>query len=362
MLFTGLSSFGQSASYSNSSPITVVDNAPASIYSSNINVSGFSGTISNVAVIMKNFSHGAPADVSVCLESPSGQKMLIQDAMWGAPATDITFMISDMGSSQVGVWDLPADGTFKPSANSAIVSFDSPGPGSTYSNPGPAGSGTATMGSTFANATANGSWKLWIIDISGGDAGTMNGGWELVLNPNTVLPVELADFKTSCESGNILNVSWTTHNEQNSKDFTIQVSPDGSFFEDARTINASGNSQIEMTYKASIAMPYAKTFVRLKLSDLNNQSNYSEVLEARCGTELPIAVSPNPITNYFIIDNPSAEFMQYTLTDLNGRIVKEGSSKSVHLTVNLEGDLTAGMYMLKVNTSKGDSIFKLRKN
>jgi subtilisin-like proprotein convertase family protein len=353
--------FGQSATYSNSNAITIVDNTTASVYSSNIAVSGFTGTVNNVAVIIKNFSHGAPSDVAICLESPSGQKLLIQEAMWGAPATDITFMLSDLGASQVGVWDLPSNGTYKPTANNALVNFNTPGPGATYNNPGPGASGSATMATTFANATANGTWRLWIVDVSGGDAGTINGGWDLVINPNTVLPVDLAGFETSCESNDILNVNWTTHNEENSKDFTIQISPDGSFFEDAKTVKASGNSQIEMTYKASIARPYAKTFVRLKLTDLNNQSTYSEVLDANCGSNLPIAVSPNPMVDQFIIDNPSGEYMQYVLTNLEGKIVLEGNAKSVHHLVTLSSEMVSGVYILKVKSAKAENVFKLRK-
>lgn len=361
VIFISLASYAQTATYSNNSVITVIDNSPASAYSSDIIVSGFTGTISDVGVVINKFTHAAPSDVAICLESPTGVKMLLQDAQWGAPANDITYMISDLGTSQVGVYDLPSNGTYKPTANSALVSFNAPGPGSSYANPGPAASGSATMASTFGSVTANGTWKLWIIDISSGDAGTINGGWDLIINPNTVLPVDLANFNTSCESNNILNVGWTTHNEQNSKNFVIQVSPDGSFFEDAKTINASGNSQIEMTYKASIAMPYANTFVRLKLSDLNNQATYSEVLEVKCGAGLPIVVSPNPVINNFTIDNPNGEFMQFELTDLNGKIVEKGTSKSVHHKVNIEENLPSGIYLLRVKTSKGEVNFKLNK-
>ncbi len=362
LLFISIASQAQMVTYSNTTPIIIEDNTIASVYSSDIVVSGFTGTINDVGVVIRNFTHGAPSDVAICLEAPSGDKMLVQEALWGAPANNISYMMSDLGVTQIGIWDLPADGTYKPTANSALVSFNSPGPGMGYSNPGPAASGSATMASVFGGTTANGTWKLWIVDISGGDAGTINGGWELVINPNTVLPVDLADFKTSCETNNVLNVSWTTYNEQNSKDFTIQVSPDGSFFEDAKTINASGNSQIEMTYKASIVMPYAKTYVRLKLSDLNGQATYSEVLEAKCGDGLPIAVSPNPIlNNYFVIDNPSGELLQFELTDIKGKLITKGTSKSVHYRVELDEHLMNGIYLLRVKSKNGESDFKLNK-
>ncbi len=361
MLAFGVSAIAQSTTYSNNTPIVIVDNATASIYSSNITVSGYTGTLSSVAVVVRNFSHSAPTDVAICLEAPSGQKMLIQDQCWGAPATDITYMLSDLGSSQIGIWDLPSNGTFKPTANSGLVNFNSPGPGLGYNNPGPGGAGSSTFASTFSNATPNGTWKLWIVDVSGGDAGVINGGWQLLFNPNSVLPVELANFKATCETNNVLAVNWTTYNEANSRDFTLQVSADGTYFEDAKTINASGNSQIEMTYKASIVMPYAKTFVRLRLADLNDQYTYSDVLEIKCGAELPIKISPNPVIDHVVIDNPNAEFMQYELTDINGKVLKKGTSKSVHHRVDIESNLGKGIYFLHVKSPTTEHNFKLNK-
>lgn len=361
-LFIGTISYAQTVSFSNTSAITIVDNSTASAYSSDVMASGVTGTVTSVGVIIRNFTHGAPADVAICLEGPSGQKILIQEDMWGAPANDITYMISDLGSSQVGIWDLPSNGTYKPTANSALVSFNAPGPGATYDNPGPGAAGNATMSSVFGGTNANGLWKLWIVDVSGGDAGTINGGWELVINPNSVLPVTLADFSTNCESGNILNVGWTTYDEQNSKDFTIQVSPDASFFEDAEVIKASGNSQIEMTYKASIAMPYAKTFVRLKLTDLNDQVTYSKVLEANCSTSLPIDIRPKLVNEgYFIIDNPNGDFIQFELVDLNGKVIVKGNTKSIHHRLDLGANVVSGMYVLHIQTPKGVQDFKLNK-
>lgn len=349
----------QTAVYTNSSPITILDNTTAGTYSSNINVSGFTGTITDIGVVIKNFTHGAPADVAMCLEAPSGEKLLIQEQMWGAPSSDVTYMLSDLGTTQVGIYDLPSNGTYKPTANSGLVSFNAPGPGTSYNNPGPSSGGSATMNSTFGTATANGVWKLWVVDISGGDAGMINGGWELQINPSTVLPVSLANFRANCESDNILAVNWTTYNEENSKSFTIEVSPDGSFFEGVKTISASGNSQVEMTYKAAIAMPYAQTFVRIELTDLNGNPTYSKVLETKCGNDLPYKISPNPVDEYFVIDNPGGEFMRYELTDVNGQVILKGNSKSVHHRVEIGSSVSAGTYFLHLKTVDGDKNFKV---
>ncbi len=360
LVFSCICAQAQSAVYSNAAPITINDNTTASIYSSNILVSGFTGSISDVGVVIKNFTHGSPSDVAICLEAPGGQKIVTQAGIWGAPASNITYMMSDLGSTRVGQFSLPASGTYKPTSNSTVISFNSPGPGSTFSNPGPANSGTATMASTFSSATPNGTWKLWIIDASNGDAGLVGGGWELRLNPNAVLPIELADFHTECETENIMTVNWTTHNEQNSEDFTIQTSADGSFFEDAKIVKAAGNSQVEITYKATLPMPYAETYVRLKLQDITGQLGFSSVREAKCGTDLPIVVRPNPIVeNHVMIDNPKGELMKFELFDMNGKVVKKGISKAVHYRMEFETEMPKGLYLLHIQTDGEDLHFKL---
>ena len=72
------------------------------------------------------------------------------------------------------------------------------------------------------------------------------------------------------------------------------------------------------------------------------------------------AVYPNPATDVINISNANGlEITKSTITDINGRIVKEINS-SVN-TINV-GDLTAGVYFLNVSTSTGNGTTKIVKN
>lgn len=350
----------QSLNYSNNANINIIDNAKAAVYSSDITVSGAPLAITDIAVTVNGLTHTTPGDVAIAVQAPTGQAMIIQNGFWSSfPATGITYMISDLGAAQPGQFDLPSSGTFKPAAlGTTLPSFDSPGPGSVYSNPGPAMAGTATFASVFGGLNPNGVWKLWVIDISAGGSGNISNGWTLNINPTTPLPVDMTDFSATCLTQEQIEVSWITHNEENTKSFVVQSSSDGSFFNDTKEINAAGNSNIEMKYSLLIPHLYNKQFVRIKSIDLNGQFDYSNVLEVNCSNELPITISPNPFTTMFYLNNPSADFIQYQVIDLNGRVLQDGKTTSIKERINL-GDAARGMYYLKTIRNNQSTTLKL---
>lgn len=72
------------------------------------------------------------------------------------------------------------------------------------------------------------------------------------------------------------------------------------------------------------------------------------------------AVYPNPATDVINISNVNdLEITKSTITDINGRIVKEINS-AVN-TINV-GDLTTGVYFLNVTTTAGNGTTKIVKN
>src|SRR5207247_2046929 len=132
-----------------------------------------------------NFSHTFPDDVAIALVGPTGAALLIQDGAGdGTPIVNVTYTLSDTGATQLpdtGVW---GPGTYKPTTYYVGGNFPPPGPGTTYGNPGPAGGGTATFASIFGGTNANGTWSLYVVDLVGGKAGAIAGGWSLSLTTN----------------------------------------------------------------------------------------------------------------------------------------------------------------------------------
>lgn len=350
----------QTINYTNGTNINIADNSTATLYSSDIQVSGAPSTITDIAITLNGFTHSVPGDVAIAIESPSGQAMIIQDGFWSSfPASNLTYMLSDIGGSQPGQFDLPSSGTFKPTANSSsLPSFDLPGPGMTYANPGPSNAGTATFASVYGGSNPNGVWKLWIIDISAGGMGNISNGWTLTINPTVPLPVDLSGLSATCMANEQIEVSWITHNEENTKSFVIQSSSDGSFFNDDKEIKAAGNSNMEMKYSVLIPHKYEEQFVRLKSVDLNGQFDYSNVMEVNCSNDLPITVSPNPFTGSFYLNNPGAEFVQYEVIDINGKVLQSGRTTSIKEKIDL-AEAAKGMYYLKMIKNNQSTTLKL---
>lgn len=179
------------SSFSNASLITINDISPASLYPSIITVAGVSGKVptspGGVKVTINNFSHTFPDDVGMVLVGPNGQALLLQDGAGGSGSemSGVTYSFSDAGAANLPNSTAWTSGTFKPTSYYTDDPFNSPGPGTAYGNPGPAGGDTATFGSTFGGSEPNGDWKLFVMDFSSGDIGSISGGWTLEFAPPT---------------------------------------------------------------------------------------------------------------------------------------------------------------------------------
>jgi Ca2+-binding RTX toxin-like protein len=166
--------------FTNSSTITINDNANATPYPSNIVVSGVSGNVTDVNVTLNDFTHSFPDDVGVVLVGPTGAALLLQDGAGDDPdvnAIDTTFNDSAAGFlPNLTAW---ASGSYRPTAYYAGDAFPDPGPGTAYVNPGASGGGR--LASTFNGTSPNGTWSLYVRDFVGGDSGSI-AGWSLELN------------------------------------------------------------------------------------------------------------------------------------------------------------------------------------
>ena len=72
------------------------------------------------------------------------------------------------------------------------------------------------------------------------------------------------------------------------------------------------------------------------------------------------SIAPNPANDFVTISKNSAiDITSVTVTDINGRIVKEINNDAATISV---ADLNAGVYFLKINTAEGSGTTKLIKN
>ena len=204
--------------------ITINDNSTASPYPSNATVSGISAnTLTKVQVILAGFTHTYPADVDVLLVGPQGQRcMLMSDAGGGHPGVSNVNLTFSSTAATVLPTTAPATGTYRPAnypndANSSDLTdtFPSPGPGTLTDQP-------ADL-TVFNLTNPNGTWRLYVVDDTAGDVGSINGGWALlvtvptiftVTNANDSGPGSLRDALAAAGNDDLINFSPLFNNPQ----------------------------------------------------------------------------------------------------------------------------------------------------
>ena len=182
------------ATFSNAGVIAIpVDLNPVNAvpYPSQITVSGQAAPITDVNVSLSGYSHTEALDVSVVLVGPGGQSLLLMCNVGQGGVTNVNLKLDDsVGIQLPNTTGALTSGSFKPGNHcGSLPSFPSPGPLTTYGNPGPAGPAPgATLASTFNGAGANGVWSLFVRDIVPGDGGQFAGGWSLEISPSPSPP------------------------------------------------------------------------------------------------------------------------------------------------------------------------------
>jgi uncharacterized repeat protein (TIGR01451 family) len=170
--------------FTNTTPIQILDNRPASLYPSVIQVSGVTGTVGRVTVTLSNLTHAYAPDVRM-LVGPRGQKTVLMSAA-GAPygVSQATVTFDDAAETVLPEWDALVSGRYRPAAYGTELPFPAPAPGVPY----------GTTLSQFAGLDPNGTWSLYVWDTTAGDTGQLAGGWSVSLHLITPLN-EVADLR-----------------------------------------------------------------------------------------------------------------------------------------------------------------------
>ncbi|MSU57841.1 MAG: DUF11 domain-containing protein [Pedosphaera sp.] len=172
--------------FSNPAAITIPDSGAATAYPSTITVAGITGLVGRVSVTLSNLNHTFIEDVDVLLVGPGGQKvMLMSDAGNPNGIVNTTVTFDDSGTV------LPDEGQIL-ATTYAPADYET---GDAFPGPAPVGPYGAAL-SAFNGNSANGNWKLFIVDDTSGDAGGVANGWRLAIT--TITPVnQIADVAVS---------------------------------------------------------------------------------------------------------------------------------------------------------------------
>jgi hypothetical protein len=115
--------------FNNTAAITINDDAIATPYPSNMSVSGMTGNVTSVKVKINGLTHAFVSDVSIILQAPTGQALLLQSfCADGSSASNLTYTFADAGTAQLDAANIWANnGTYKPTAYMWDI-FPSPAP------------------------------------------------------------------------------------------------------------------------------------------------------------------------------------------------------------------------------------------
>lgn len=113
----------------------------------------------------------------------------------------------------------------------------------------------------------------------------------------TTLPVTWLSF-TAHAADNAVVLQWQTAFEQNSKDFTIQYSPDGHSWTNLATLPAAGNSRSTRTYSyVRHDPPTGDNYYRILQTDLDGNAHYSSIDLVKIGAKQDeFKLLQNPVT------------------------------------------------------------------
>ncbi|MEO8660788.1 MAG: Ig-like domain repeat protein [Bryobacteraceae bacterium] len=240
MLAGGIAS-AQAVNYSNSNQITVPDSTTNTAAKSDIVVSGFAGTVNKVTITLTQMT-GFIGEIDLELVAPNGSKfVLLSDCCSTATSsTNLTLTLDDAATNLLPV-GVASSGTFKPTNLGATIdtwpsAIPQPACPSDYaagtvmtSCPGGASQGTGTFANHFDGINPNGTWSLYAVDDTAGDASITIQGWTLSITPNS-LPATTTTASASANPATrnvAVNLLATVTSSSTVNQGTVQFTKDG---------------------------------------------------------------------------------------------------------------------------------------
>jgi hypothetical protein len=193
-------------------------------------------------------------------------------------------------------------------------------------------------------------------NVTSDTASQGNQRFKLVIRENTMMMMQLLSFGAAKTSGGS-QVAWTTENEQNYTNFTVERSTDGgSNFKALGGVASNGQG----TYGFLDPSPVkGANLYRLMMQDLNGTITYSNVVTLMYGSEAnsltagSIMLYPNPASSVLNLNIKPAfapvANASYTIIIANasGLIIKTGKSTLETWQTSLNG-LMPGSYAIQV--------------
>lgn len=185
--------------------------------------------------------------------------------------------------------------------------------------------------------------------------GYVYGPYSLLSSFVNTLPVVLNDF-TAALHNNQVQLNWATDQESNSSRFEIERSKDGASWTKIGTVTAQGNTSVKTKYAYTDRAPEAGVnYYRLKMVDLDNSFEYSQVKSVRIAFATNVNIYPNPAAKEVHVSVPVATNL-VRLMNTAGQVLQERKSVAARTTVSFDvSSYAGGTYMIQILQADGSA-------
>jgi hypothetical protein len=161
------------------------------------------------------------------------------------------------------------------------------------------------------------------------------------------LPVELKEFKATCQS-DYIQIDWTTASEIRNKAFELYKSENAQDWNFIHTEAGQGDKATETQYSFK-DLDKKIGYYRLKDIDEDGIENWSQIIFADCKNDVSgIQIYPNPASDFIKVVAPISENTILKILSLEGKVLKTISLISNQTLVPVN-DLANGVYIIDLN-------------
>jgi len=182
------------------------------------------------------------------------------------------------------------------------------------------------------------------------------------LSLTTSIPLAVVFSSFNVVPGNAdVKLIWTTSSENNNSYFTVQRSLNATDWDDVEKVQGSNNTNSDTTYAAYDNNPLAGvSYYRLKITDNNGNSTYSEIKEINFGSSFAgINIFPNPAKSFFSVTGTDLKNMQVSVYNNLGQCIDlSHSAQNNSITLNVAG-LPKGIYYVRLNDAHTNEVRKI---
>lgn len=193
---------------------------------------------------------------------------------------------------------------------------------------------------------------------STGSTQTVNSAaaWTNLAPAGAPLPVKFGAIKAT-EKQKGIQLDWTSYDEVNMNDYTIERSSDGINFSVVGTVNALNSTASRNDYSFFDATPLAGVNIyRIRNNDIDGKSGYSNMVKVNLNKSVKeISLYPNPVRGGQVSIQASdlaKGLYQVRIINANGQIVYSQplnhAGGAINQTIALTDNLKSGLYNLQL--------------